>query len=274
MSYFDKNLMFSNIAYLLEKKKIKIGDLEEKAGVSIGYISRTKDGSSKPGIDFIVKAADVLGVSIDSLLTVDLSALTPTEQYLLKFFNKLITDTQHDLLDWKVETAASLIELRSDGYGNVDHPLLNYENIDVPMGPDEPAEPVNNLCYQSMAFGYYMCVDGNFYHLRMKNGITLYLTMIQKFEYQTSAPHLSTHAREVWMLDNNGGRKYLARNNDETQIAHVVDRLYQAAENSSKHPKIFGEFKNAIDSFMNNDIADDPKKDTNIPDFGSDDLPF
>ena len=37
---FDKTIFMNNITYLLKRRNIKIGDLENKIGVSKGYISR------------------------------------------------------------------------------------------------------------------------------------------------------------------------------------------------------------------------------------------
>ena len=84
---FDKKRMLENISFLLKEKGKKIGELETEAGVSVGYISRTsKDENAKPGIDFILKVAEALNISVDMLLKVDLTDLTPTEKYLLSFF--------------------------------------------------------------------------------------------------------------------------------------------------------------------------------------------
>ena len=83
---FDKNLMLANIYYLIKEQGRKIGEVENDAGMSSGYLSRvSKDQFTKPGIDFIFNVANILKVSIDTLVGVDLTALTPTEEYLLRF---------------------------------------------------------------------------------------------------------------------------------------------------------------------------------------------
>ena len=52
---FDKKRCIENIYTIAKEKNIKIGDLEEKAGVSKGYLSRInkEDSSSVPGVDLI-----------------------------------------------------------------------------------------------------------------------------------------------------------------------------------------------------------------------------
>lgn len=244
MITFNKDVFFNNIYILLKKRNIKIGDFEEQCGVSTGYIARAKDGNTKPGIDFVVNAADVLGISVDTLATVDLSVASPTEQYLLCFFNKLIAETQSCHLNWEVETPANLRAIEPKG-DSINHPLLKYY-ID-----DDGEYMDTNLAYQSMSFGTNISLGGNFYHLGMKNGVKLYLTMINNLARHTATAAPSSYiAREVWMIDKNGNQKYVARNNDGTRIAPVVDLLYKTVEAYSKVPKFYGDFKAAIDDFV------------------------
>ena len=93
---FNKTICFSNIRELLRKNPdVKIGQIEREAGIRLGYMSRLeKDGNtSEPSIEFIVSAAKLLKVSIDTLIAVDLTGLTSTEQYIVDFFDKLKADT-------------------------------------------------------------------------------------------------------------------------------------------------------------------------------------
>ena len=107
---FNKTIIFDNIAFMLKESGKKIGELETEAGVSLGYISRmSKEGNAKPGIDFIMKTAEALNVSVDTLLRVDLSSLTATEKYLISFLEKLVKDTFDDKLDWQTETAGWML---------------------------------------------------------------------------------------------------------------------------------------------------------------------
>ena len=106
--------------------------------MSPGYISRaSKDEKTRPGIGFIVKAADILGVSIDTLINVDLTKLTPTEEYLITFLDKLINDTTEDKLVWNCETEdylnnkLEIIEPGAEIY--CEHPLFEIkESLSFP----------------------------------------------------------------------------------------------------------------------------------------------
>lgn len=93
---FNKTLCFSNIRELLRQNPdVKIGQIEKEAGIRLGYMSRLeKDGNtSEPSMEFVVTAAKLLKVSVDTLISVDLTGLTPTEQYITSFFDKLKEDT-------------------------------------------------------------------------------------------------------------------------------------------------------------------------------------
>lgn len=89
---FNKGICFSNIRLLLKQNSdVKIGQIEKDVGVRLGYMPRLEktENTSEPSIGFVVTAAKFLGVGLDTLLLVDLSGLTPTEQYLVSFIDKL-----------------------------------------------------------------------------------------------------------------------------------------------------------------------------------------
>lgn len=98
---FDKDILFDNLSYLISQKGLKIGEFEKTAGVSQGYISRKSVGNgTKIKLDFVVRAASILDISIDRLLTTRISELTIREEYCLNFLDKLISDTASDKLQW------------------------------------------------------------------------------------------------------------------------------------------------------------------------------
>lgn len=83
---FNSRLIFDNISYLIKEQGKKVGEVETQAGVSAGYISRnSKDSNSKPGIDFLFRVSEILNTSIDTIMKIPLSELTPTERYLVSF---------------------------------------------------------------------------------------------------------------------------------------------------------------------------------------------
>ncbi len=107
---FDKSICLSNIRYLISTSSVKIGDIEDAAGVSRGYMSRLEknNNTSTPSIEFVVAAAKKLNVSVDSLLYSDFSQLNNTDLYILKFIEKLSRETATHNLKWISEGVSTM----------------------------------------------------------------------------------------------------------------------------------------------------------------------
>lgn len=119
MEPFDKKRCLDNIYFLAKQKGKKIGELEELAGVSTGYLSRAnkEDSTSKLTIDLIAAIAQALEVSIDKMVNYDLSGLSPNERRVMAFIEKLTKDTEDGAIDWEKNppVIASSIECYPDG---------------------------------------------------------------------------------------------------------------------------------------------------------------
>ena len=127
--HFNREICLKNVDYLLTKQNKKLGELEEKSGNYPGYLSRMKSGksSSDPSIEFLMTAAEELNVPLELLVSSDLTEMTSTEEFILKFLNKVIDNTKKDELRWTRETISQLeklgIERDMNGYEEVNHPL-------------------------------------------------------------------------------------------------------------------------------------------------------
>lgn len=71
------NRIVNNIYHLCKLKNIKIGDLEKKIGVRIGYFSRKKKSYSTIGIFELIETTEILEICLDEIINVDYK-----EQYL------------------------------------------------------------------------------------------------------------------------------------------------------------------------------------------------
>ncbi len=249
---FDSKVMFNNISYLASQQNKKIGELEAAAGVSTGYISRTKDGNFKPGIEFVLNVANELNVSVDTLLKTDLSALTPTEQYLKNLLERLIDDTTSDKLDWNVDTADSLNYIQPDENGNTGHPLFSIKTFMVPTEVEYPEE-VTRPVFESRTFGNQTCIADDCFYLQLNNDTTLYLMSICKLAHRVGDPN--AYAKELW-ISNDAEQQELCSNNGTETISPLVDHLYTLVVESSKHPKIKQNLKASLDSYLENSIDD------------------
>lgn len=263
MKEFNKQRLYDNIEHLLKIRDIGVGDFETRAGVSTGYMARNKkDEKSKPGIEFIMAAAEILGVSMDALLNISLKELTPTEQYLLDFLSKLEDDTLGDKLAWNRESADYLNRLEGDINGNTDHPLFSMETF-MEEGESDYPDEVTRIVFTSKNFDCHTAVHGDCFNLRMKNRATLYLMNICKSVHRVDDP--SAYCKEVWMYVPGSGARFLCDNRNDNMIGMTVDALYGAITENAKHPQVGADFKYAIDAFMRDDLTDDPGEEDILP---------
>lgn len=112
---FDKSVCFANIRNLLKNTDVKIGQIEREAGVRLGYMSRLEkpDNTSEPSVEFIVSAAKMLNVSVDSLVRGSFEVATINLDFLTSFIKKLIQDTEVGRIEWRIlrKIDISLIEM-------------------------------------------------------------------------------------------------------------------------------------------------------------------
>ena len=236
----DKNILFDNIAFLLKKQGKKVGELENAADVSAGYISRTKDGNGKPGLDFVVKVADFFGVSMDALLKVRFSALTATEEYIVRFLEKLTQDTEADCLDWKkeTETDANICyhpdDMVMDTYS---HPLFRV----IDGGGDPEVE------FISHSYGDKTYINVS-YNVNISDSVSVYLVFVTDRE---AKDFMNIGVKELWLVGRSG-RQFLCDDVDSPAgIGEMIKNLFCAVEENIKHPKIKEEYRDAIDSYLN-----------------------
>ena len=132
----EKNFVMDNIYNLAKAKNIKIGDIEEAAGVSKGYLSRLAKENNKvtPSIDLVATAAELLGVSIDYLVHFNENEFTENEKFVFQFIEKLQRESANGKLEWAVESSMSLNGEADDPkqFDYVTNPLVevnhNYSN--------------------------------------------------------------------------------------------------------------------------------------------------
>ena len=252
---FSKEIFMNNIYYLLKAKSMKVGEVEKSIGVSIGYLAKLKkDAGLRPGIDLVIKIAEKLQVSIDTLVGVDMEKLTGTEQYLLCFVEKLKTDTEAEKLEWWRETASGLADVEIDRNGFPEHPFFTCEEFYEDRGGDYP-DRVSEVVFVSNAFGPHTAIHGDCYNLRMKNGARLFLADIVKSTYRQT--ETDVYAKEIWMQTTSAGSQFLCSNRNP-QYSAFVNNLFTAVAEYCKHPRLGAAYRNVIDAFMKDDMKDDP----------------
>jgi len=255
---FNKTLCFSNIRELLkENPDVKIGQIEKEAGIRLGYMSRLEkgDNAAEPSVEFIVTAAKLLNVTVDTLISIDLAGLTSTEKYLVNFIEKLKNDTLGRKLNWNIETEFELTRQLVDNNGRSMHPLFTLETFYRATECEYPEEVTDNV-YVSKTFGPNTSINGDCYNLRLKNGSTLYLMDLVKDVHKINDK--KAFVKEAVMYVPHGKTQVLATTHDENTMARLLDELYSIVKEHMKHPQVNNDVMNAIDAFMKNDFADDP----------------
>ena len=257
---FNKSICFSNIRELLkENTNVKIGQIEREAGIRLGYMSRLEkeDNTAEPSMEFIVTAAKLLNVSIDTLITYDIAELTPSERYLLNFIEKLKVDTLKDKLNWVSETKLELERHETDFNGKSTHPLLTLEDFYVPSDCEYPEKVTENI-YVSKTYELATIINDDSYSLRLKNGATLFLMNVKKRSRYTV--NNSKEVVEAVMFVPNGRTQVIATTNDEYPVSKLLDDLYKTVKEHLKHPQVNKDAMYAIDAFMKDDLTDDPEE--------------
>ena len=145
---YEKNRFINNVYALTAKRGLKIGELESRCGVSIGYFARLRQGKKEtaPGADFLLAVAGQLSISVDALLTFDFEAASDSEQLLLSFMEKLIRETRGGSILWQEDPIAypEATVVRADGTAL--HPL----HLTVPIN-GEQSQPFYNSRFYPLA---------------------------------------------------------------------------------------------------------------------------
>mgnify|MGYP001270139057 CR=1 FL=1 len=253
---FNKYICFSNIRELLKDSSVKIGQIEKEAGCQPGYMSRLDKpaNSSEPSVEFLVTAARLLGASLDTLVMVDLAGMTPTEKYLVSFFDKLKADTLEDKLDWNIETSDYLNRMEPDMNGWVEHPLFDVETF-YEEGETEYPEEVTRVTFTSNSFGPQTYIESDCYNLRLKNRSVLYLMNISKSVHRVNDP--DAFAKEIWMSTPGEGCHLLITNKKASPLVPLVETLFDTVNERMQHPKLKKNLQYVIDAFLQDDVGDD-----------------
>ncbi|MBR4385401.1 MAG: helix-turn-helix transcriptional regulator [Treponema sp.] len=235
MSNFDKTLLGKNIKFLATQKGIKVGDIETEAGVSTGYLSRLANEDNKknfPIMDLIFLISNKLDVSVNTLLSVDLSNLTPNEILLSQFFDKLSKDTQNNKLIWELESKSKLEECKQQG----NHPLFF---------PVHPGDFGTEFYYHS-TFDSEAVIAGDCYKVIVGNKWLYLMCVSKEYDY--------INGYELYFISSNyqgyPNIEQICKAYSESDLYNqIVDLRNQAAE-SSRHVKLSDSVRSSINEYL------------------------
>ena len=231
----DKSQLYSNIKYKITEKNLKIGEVETKAGMTAGYLSKLQKDESKTNniLDFIVNVAKLLDVSIDSLIHVDYASLTNAEEYFANFLDKLIRDTLAEELQWERESFESFdaFDFQSQ------HPLFKF----VDPGPYE----FKKMSYNSL-FTPGAQILSDCFNVKIKSR-RLYLMNVLISQ--------SISAKELYFVQWDTGYEEpvvikICQIDTNSPLNELAEDLVMTARESSTHIKLEDAAKAIIDDFM------------------------
>ena len=127
-----KKVILANVLFLIARLGLKIGEVEEKVGVSTGYLSRLKDNSTNIKLELVAALAEVLGYPMDLLCTVDLTAMTPNEVTAVLFISKLTDETVKGTRRWDRFSRKDAKDVIGYDSGYTSHPLFRCRDDRMP----------------------------------------------------------------------------------------------------------------------------------------------
>lgn len=249
---FDRERCIENITLLLDLKNKKLGNIEKLSGNSAGYLSRMRSGKSNadPNIEFLVTAASELDVSLDMLVMSEIKEMTQTEEYLLKFLNKLVLDTRADSVTWIRERLSELGKVTVDftyyeGEPYADHPLFTVAAVNEGDGNSYHA------VYDSQFFkGSGVELGGDCYNAKLPNsGSSLYIMSCNKGG--DSIAWECEKFYELYMRAEDGIVSPICNTMDVcSAIKIAVDSLVKEIKISVTHVHMDNQVKKAIDEYL------------------------
>lgn len=242
---FDKMRCIANIYMLAKQKNIKIGTLESKAGVSIGYLSRLNkaDNTASPSIECLTTMAAELEISLDVLINAELAKLTSTEEYILNFLKRLLNDTETDKIIWLRETQQELEQLAAE---TDDHPLFGLVTKQEII--EDYMKSYDVLEYIPVEKGNMgTVINGDCFHVPIYGDAEVYITNIQ-FEDQS----VNENDYDVFLVNGKERNALCSTRNVKSEISVEIVTLYQSIKNSMHRLHLNKNIRNIIEGYVEN----------------------
>lgn len=244
---FNRDRFLSNLFYMMKSADVKVGELEKEARVSSGYISRLGKSEAIPSVEFILRVANVLNTSPDTLLNKDISKLDEQEKYLLNFLVLLNNQTLKRGINWELQTKEYLDSISVDEDGNFTHPLFSYHENSV-------VDDVSGYPNSQPFFGFYSesfkdgtIINGDAIVVEIDDGVDLYIMNISNF---LPLPFDNNPDLEIWLHDKKKDPYFLC-GTDNNVLSDIIHDIYHNAIEYLKFPNLRKDTINIIDRFVN-----------------------
>lgn len=228
---FDKDNCFVNIRFYMKQKDEKIGQIEKKAGVRKGYMSRLDkpDNTTDPSIQFVATAARMLDVSLDELLYGHPTEMSEAESVVHDYLRDLLEDTKAQKIRWVKERDGILDKFHNLYTGpSITHPLLFYDEINLDSDGTPMLVRYGSLFYPDRQVN----VDGKVFWANMPGMENVVYLVPCAFEDDKENKRFF----EVYLTDNEGKATGVCNTRQvHPSILAVFNELYKAAMASSEN---------------------------------------
>ena len=246
---YDKNIFVNNVYALARQQDLKIKDLETGCGVSVGYLSRLRQGEKNiaPGADFLLAVSERLSVSVDMLLTSEISEATESENEMLLYIDKLTRETRSRKLAWQEDFGGYLETAPVNPDGTSPHPLLSV----VQKNDCDP-----QIYYHTMFHpGLFDLVPVKVYGCIFPNQRTLYLVQVWNTGDNPESPGDWTELDLVMTGPDFADPVPLGHTNHERtgRLDIPMLRLLEAVEDAAVLPMLTSEGREIIRDYLDND---------------------
>ena len=245
---FDKEKCFSNIRFYMKQKDEKIGQIEKKAGVRKGYMSRLDkpDNTTDPSIQFVATAARILEVSLDELLYGTPTEMSEAESVVRDYLRDLLEDTKAQKIKWFKERDGILDKFHNLYNGpEVSHPLLFYDEFNLDSDGTPMLVRYGSLFYPDRQ----VYVDGKVFWAKMPGMDNVVYLVPCVFENDDAGEKFF----EVYLTDDKGKANGVCNTRQvHPGILSVFNELYKAAMASSENVFVDDSVRDIIHQYRKN----------------------
>lgn len=240
LNNYTKSRCLNNIYFLAKQKGEKIKDLELKAGVSIGYLSRIskEDNTKKMSIDLVAAIAQELDISIDRLIFDDLTAILPGEQRIYDFIEKLIAKTENGEINWDKMLSVDVSTLSVYGDGKTSHPQYHCDKNGTPF------------FYSYFHSGHDTCQDGIGFSYEIQEDIEIMLYRVKRGSSPICDYEMYFYIKGSFDSPSKLEPVCGTISNEENVLNPLMKQLYTTVADSCKNVKLSPTVQNIISDFM------------------------
>lgn len=287
---FNRQVVIDNIMTLIQRSTLKVGEVESHLGVSTGYLSRLskKENESAISAEFIWKVAQFFKVSVDCIIRSRIDEEDRMIDYMRKFINKIISQTNDGTLEWKAIHVEDINHMLMEET-RMEFPVMRVRNggfsKNPPCSADDPIRIDNalstwgdNKVLSCVYGGVIVNPQGTIYHVNFpwtyEHSKELYLAY-----YCTEGLEGAEEFYELMLVDN-GDLEDFMRVQDHEDYGHGIGKsevpefvngvcntfqtawdpvrsemqeLYQTVSSHEKDIVLSCSVKTFIDSFMKED---------------------